>query len=266
MKNTPDSIRTIYCDDNILFGTTDERHYLVRNGEAYRLSDYPYEPCLYIKGPDMMMTIHNSFTVDQLYRAVETGGSMTMVTGNEYDASGIFRLLAKAIDLGNTGKDSVDIGYVESHCVVEDLKARGAVSEETAVDLEDFGIQNPNVMNTFLHCKKVCRTNLAKYYLPKSGSTAAEKKDDFFRVISNQVRFGYGYRKHSGGRQYFAWHGYPNRNDDLIIYAEISGTEFEQIEKEYPRNIDADRETAELFRQKYVEGHPVILEGWNVSL
>ena len=87
--------------------------------------------------------------------------------------------------------------------------------------------------------------------------------DYCFRLISNQVRFGYGYRLADGRRQYFAWHGYPNRNDDYITSVEISEEEFGQIAKEYPNEIVADRKTAQKFRDKYVEGHPVILEGWN---
>ncbi len=87
--------------------------------------------------------------------------------------------------------------------------------------------------------------------------------DRFSRVISNQVRFGYGYRTVPGGRLYYAWHGYPNRNDDYITTSEISEAEYEKISKEYPKEIIADRDTAESFRNKYVEGHPVILEGWN---
>ena len=86
-------------------------------------------------------------------------------------------------------------------------------------------------------------------------------KDYFFRVISNQVRFGCGYRQLEGGRQYFAWHGYPDRNSDYFTTSEITKQEFENIQKEYPREICADRETAELFRNKYVDGHPVVLEG-----
>ena len=39
----------------------------------------------------------------------------------------------------------------------------------------------------------------------------------FFRVISNQVRFGCGFRTVEGRKQYFAWHGYPNRNDDFLL-------------------------------------------------
>ena len=89
------------------------------------------------------------------------------------------------------------------------------------------------------------------------------KDDYYFRVISNQVRFGYGYRTVEGKRQYFAWHGYPNRNDDFITTSEITESEFDEISRDYPKEIVADRQTAEIFRNKYVDGHPVILEGWN---
>lgn len=88
----------------------------------------------------------------------------------------------------------------------------------------------------------------------------------FFRVISNQVRFGCGFRTVEGRKQYFAWHGYPNRNDDFFTTTEISEREFLQIGSEYPREIQADRETAEIFREKYIEGHKVLLEGWDKLL
>ena len=86
-------------------------------------------------------------------------------------------------------------------------------------------------------------------------------KDYFFRTISNQVRFGCGYRMHEGRRQHFAWHGYPDRNSDYFTTSEISQEEFNRIAREYPKEIIADRETAQRFRNKYVEGHPVLLEG-----
>ena len=59
------------------------------------------------------------------------------------------------------------------------------------------------------------------------------KKDYFFRVISNQVRFGCGYRTVNGRRQYFAWHGYPNRDSDYFTTAEISESEFNEINEKY---------------------------------
>lgn len=93
---------------------------------------------------------------------------------------------------------------------------------------------------------------------------AADMQDDYyFRVISNQVRFGYGYRTLEGKRQYFAWHGYPSRNDDYITTSEISEAEFDEISRKYPVEIVADRKTAEVFRNKYVDGHLVLLEGWD---
>ena len=85
-------------------------------------------------------------------------------------------------------------------------------------------------------------------------------------MISNQVRFGYGYRTVDGKRQYFAWHGYPDRNDDYFTTSEISESEFEEIRKKYPKEIMANREKAEVFRNRYVDGHPVLLEGLNKLL
>ncbi len=88
-------------------------------------------------------------------------------------------------------------------------------------------------------------------------------KEYFFRVISNQIRFGCGYRTIEGKRQFFAWHGYPDRNSDYITTSEISESEFDEINRKYPKEIVANREKAEVFRNKYVNGHPVILEGWD---
>ena len=62
-----------------------------------------------------------------------------------------------------------------------------------------------------------------------------DNKDYFFRVISNQVRFGCGYRTVGGKRQYFAWHGYPNRNSDYFTTSEISREEFDEINRKYPK-------------------------------
>ena len=71
---------------------------------------------------------------------------------------------------------------------------------------------------------------------------ADNNKDYFFRVISNQVRFGCGYRTVDGKRQYFAWHGHPDRNSDYITTTEISESEFDEINKKYPIEIVANRE------------------------
>ena len=77
------------------------------------------------------------------------------------------------------------------------------------------------------------------------------------------MRFGCGHRTADGKRQYFARHGVPNRNDDYFTTSEITESEYLSICEEYPEEIVADRETAERFRSRYVDGHPVIFEGWN---
>jgi hypothetical protein len=205
--------------------------------------------------------------MDELCRAAKTNGTIKMITGDEYDMHGICMLLRKALTLS---KESVDIGYLEGCCFMDYLEKCGAASEETAVPLKDSGIDNPNVMNSFLHSKKVKRTNDARFYIVKSPekdrTDMTGKTGRFLRVISNQVRFGCGYRVVNGKKQYFAWHGYPNRNDDYITTSEISQAEYDKIIEEYPQELNADMETAELFRNKYVEGHPIILEGWNKLL
>lgn len=90
-----------------------------------------------------------------------------------------------------------------------------------------------------------------------------DDSDFSLRIISNQVRFGCGFWIFNGKKQYFAWHGYPDRNDDYFTTSEISEIEYEKINEKYPEEICADRETADVFRQRYVDGHLTILEGRN---
>lgn len=88
----------------------------------------------------------------------------------------------------------------------------------------------------------------------------------YLRVISNGVRFGCGWRVYMKCKQFFAWYGSPNCNDDYVTTTEISEEEYVQISTEYPYDIAANLETANLFRQKYIEGHTVLLQGWNKML
>ena len=261
---TRESLNVIFQEEDLCLGDADGRTYLVDGARSFWLSDHPYEPCLYVKSSDgAMMTIHHAFTVEELRRAAKEDGSIRMITGNEYDIHGVCRLLLKALELG---RDDVDIGYVEGSVFLDHLKQQGAVSPETAIDPAAAGIQNPKMMNPFLHSKKVACTADGLFYLRGSTVKICEDEESHFRLISNLVRFGCGYRTVDGSRQYYAWHGYPNRNDDFITYAEISEMEYVSIESDYPREIEADRDTAEVFRRKYVDGHKVLREGWNVSL
>ena len=274
----------LYQNGDVKLAETDAGLCFVVGEDRYGLSSHPYEPYLSLEKADgHTIFIHNSFTVDELRHAAQTGEPIRMITGNEYDIGGICMLLRKAVELG---RKSLYIHYVEGCCFMDYMKEQGAVSPETAIDLTAAGLKNPRMMNTFIHSKHVGINDDGSFWVIKDipvipmityeidGGTAADETPDndmeyndiFSRVISNQVRFGYGYRTSLGKKQYYAWHGYPNRNDDYITIAEISREEFFQIEKEYPRDIIADRDTAERFRDKYVNGHKILKEGWNISL
>ena len=166
-------MRIIYSSGDLLLGQSGETYYLRTGERSYQLSSNSYEPCLYIEGPDgFCITIHHAFTLDELCSTAQTNGSMEMITGDKYDMQGICMLLRKALTLS---MESVDIGYLEARCFMDYLEERGAVSEETAVPLADRGIENPNVMNSMLHAKKVRRTNDARYYIAKAPAGADRK-------------------------------------------------------------------------------------------
>lgn len=104
------------------------------------------------------------------------------------------------------------------------------------------------------------------YRIDEVERAAAEAMPRGFRVISNLARFGCGWRIFFGRRQHFAWLGDPRRNGDYVTTAEISEAEYRQIEAGYPEARDAGREEGEAFRKQYVDGHPVLLQGWNKYL
>ena len=265
-------IKRFYQDDEYILEKRDEKVFLIKGEDEYELSYQPYGSCLNIKTPDRKWwTIYQAFSVGELCCAARSNDTIRMVTGETYDIRGVFKLIMKALELK---LDQMDIGYIEARCFMDILAEKGAVSEETAFDLYSVGMVNPNIMSHLIHSKKVQNTPSGRHYLRKAGAEMygltsvepAEKApgEPDFRLISNQVRFGVGYIETPTGKQYYAWHGQPNRNDDYITYAEITEEEYIAINKEYPRRIDADRETAEVFRNTYVDGHKVISEGWNM--
>lgn len=256
----------IYRKDGISFEKIGSCYYLFVEERKYRISDYPECRCLYVKCPDgKMFTIHNAFTVIDLCIAADHNSSMKMYSNNTYDINGVFRLLCKAIELA---VPDMDISFIEANCFIDFMKEHGAVSPETGVSLADAGIDYP-IMLPFVESKKVGMTPGGLYYLRSPDEENREEPADssrYSRLISNQVRFGYGYRDFDGQRHYYAWYGSPSRNDDFITFAEISAAECAQIERTYPRDFSADREIGERFSNKYIAGHKVIKKGWNVTL
>ncbi|MBQ7534796.1 MAG: hypothetical protein IJT43_04165 [Stomatobaculum sp.] len=155
--------RIIYQDNDLLLTETEEGLYLIKGEASYGVTDYPFEPCIYLRAADgSVKTLHNSFSAEELCRAAKEKGSIRMISGNEYDIRGVFRLILKAVGLPGV---SFDISYLEGQCLLDYMEERGALSPETAVDLADAGISNPNLMHTFIHAKKAARTENGLFYL-----------------------------------------------------------------------------------------------------
>lgn len=129
---------------------------------SYRLTDYIFDPGITVESQGgKCITLRNSFSLKELINASQTGGTVRLITGNEYDARGLYMLIVRAAGLP---VESVDINYVEGLCFIDYLSEKGAVSEETAVSPAEAGISNPKIMNAFIHSKKVRITDDGRFY------------------------------------------------------------------------------------------------------
>lgn len=63
---------------------------------------------------------------------------------------------------------------------------------------------------------------------------------------------------------YFAVHGYPNRNDDYYTIARVTEQEYDEMVRVYAPLGSQSNPTAETFRNKYVEKHTQVYEGWDL--
>lgn len=82
-------------------------------------------------------------------------------------------------------------------------------------------------------------------------------------LISLGIRFGYGSHFIEDREQYYAFYGTPSRNDDYFTTAEISLSEYQEIQNTYPVRANLSREEADIFKARYITGHPIIFEAWN---
>ena len=83
-----------------------------------------------------------------------------------------------------------------------------------------------------------------------------------FRLIGGNRRFGNLYRTEDGRIRYYAFYGFPDRNDDYFYNSEISKEEFYEIESEYDCEVSSGNR-GEGFYEKYIKDHPIVLEGWS---
>ena len=139
---------TLYREEGLALTEEDGTLSLHANGESYRLSCHPYEPCTRLyRGESLCAAIHNAFTAEEI-RALAKGGAIVAVTGSEYDVGRLCRLLAFAAE----NCPDCDIGYAEGAVALEGLKALGALSPETAVSPSAVGVRR--ISDAFSHSKK----------------------------------------------------------------------------------------------------------------
>lgn len=156
-----ESFELLYWDGDLQLVKYNGETYLHVGEQMYKVTSSPYEPCLYLEAEDgTCITIHNAITVIEFCRLAEENDSTLMITGNRYDIQGVCRLLRKALTLWK----SVDMTYLEECCFLDYLAEHGAISEETAISLKGSVIRNPHMLNSFLHCKKIYRTDDGRYY------------------------------------------------------------------------------------------------------
>ncbi|MBR0461614.1 MAG: hypothetical protein IJJ00_02720 [Erysipelotrichaceae bacterium] len=154
-------ITVLFHDEDVLFADLDGDLYLIDFCIPYRISSRHYEPCTYIHRPDgTTATIHNAFDISEFYELAESGGTLTSQCGHEYDLKGICRLLMFA---GKLPDESFDIVYLEGRMFIDILARHDAVTEDKALDLNLYGLRNHNIMNEFIHAKRIKRTDDGRY-------------------------------------------------------------------------------------------------------
>ena len=133
-----------YNDGEMSFGRKDGRTYLVWEKMFYLLTDYPWEPCLYVKSWDKKLkALHHAFTVERLIELAKNGGTMELIRDTEFDVPQILRTILRAMELP---LDDMDIDHAAAYLFIDKMMELGAVSEETAVEPEKIGLTRGSIL------------------------------------------------------------------------------------------------------------------------
>jgi hypothetical protein len=120
---------------------------LTDGDRTYTITDYPYEPCLYLTRDDgSRTTIHNSFKADWIASAAKEGGTLESLSGNKYDTDGLCRLMLLAAretadadlpfieSLGSTGKEEPAPSEKPVYCIkLKDGTLRERIEEMMSI-------------------------------------------------------------------------------------------------------------------------------------
>ena len=101
----------VYNDGGYVLGQKNGEPYLTVNGKTYTLSCHPYEPCLYIKDENGVLTaVHNAFDPSYVIEAFYNGQTVTSITGYEYSAIDFCRMVeyaAYSVDINIDGAEKI---------------------------------------------------------------------------------------------------------------------------------------------------------------
>lgn len=101
----------LYQSNDVCFIKRNEELVLIINNKTYYITSNPYEPCLYIKLNDKIISIiHNSFNTDEIENIARENNKIRSITGREYDIKEVCELLVCAI---NNNIYDTDISYIE---------------------------------------------------------------------------------------------------------------------------------------------------------
>ncbi len=142
----------VYRDERYVLGLGSGQPYLIAEGKRYSLSCHPYEPCTYVEDESgVILTIHNAFDPQHVLEAFSQERTVASITGKKYGPREFCVMLAFAAERFS----DTDISYVEGSMAIDALEKKGAVSPETAVDVETLGVRR--ISDSFSHSKKLTR-------------------------------------------------------------------------------------------------------------
>ena len=138
-ERLPGDAIVLHVEGDLFLEDIDGRLHLMDGSMDWTIGSHPRDPTTYLsEGDDVRVTIRNAFDETEIRRVAAHGGTTTSISGNEYDAGRLMRLLALAVRLG----PDTDISRLEDAMAVEALRAAGATGPDAAVRPEDIGFRS----------------------------------------------------------------------------------------------------------------------------
>ena len=141
--------KEVYRDGRYVLGFEDGVPFITVNGDRYYLSCHPYEPCLYITGPDgTLSAVRSAFDPSAVLDAFSEGRTVRSITGTEYGADDFCRMIEYAAGKGVIRIDEAEKVFggrakkkYSGHADADQGKRSGKhVLKEPCADSGDFSV------------------------------------------------------------------------------------------------------------------------------